>query len=112
MAQALDNLDVQYTYHVHEGNEGSTANGCYTNAVHTYESYTYQCPGTNTILRTSDGNHAGSAGKYNCDAYCGNFGNYGKKCTATRTGTRIVSTTYSLGCGKTEDTIESVTIIY
>ena len=107
-----DNLEVQYTYHVHEGSESATANGCYTNPVHTYETYTYQCPGYNTILRTSDGNHPGSAGKYNCDAYCANFGKKDEKCQAIRTGTRIASTIYELGCGKTEETIESATIIF
>ena len=112
MAEIFDNLEVQYTYHVHEGIEGSTANGCYINPVHTYETYTYQCPGYNTILRTSDGNHPGSAGKYNCDAYCANFGKKDEKCQAIRTGTRISSTTYTLGCGKTNETVESVTITY
>ena len=105
-------IEIQYTYHVHEGTEGSTANGCYTNPVHTYETYQYQCPGYNTILRTSDGNHPGSAGFYNCDAYCANYGKKGERCKAIRTGQRIVSTNYTLGCGKDENTIESATIKY
>ena len=115
-------LQISYTYHKHVDADGKQCDaheeqlksgGCFTTPKHTYESYTYLCGGTYNIIRTGDGNHLGSAGNYNCDNGCGNFSPFaGTRCTVQRTGTRIKSTSYTLSCGKTEQSVESATITY
>ena len=123
MQQALDNLDVQYTYHVHEGSEGTSANGCYTTPVyHNHiSSCTNICKGTMICVGGGEVNGSYMHG-YKCN-YCGrqefsggsekppwscgkNLGGYG----CGMSNTTIIG--YTLGCGKTEETVESVTITY
>lgn len=116
MSEILDNLDVQYTYHVHEGSESATANGCYTKAIyHSHINSCYiQCSGT----ANSKGG-AGNAWKYTCnkcnkDYWVGSWG-ADFPCTEKILSCGKTSSTidnYTLGCGKTEETIESATIIY
>ena len=132
MQQVLDNLDVQYTYHVHEGSASTTANGCYTTAVyHSHVTacyveatgsigqlrsyadsgiyaYTYGCNRCNTETgwirgNTIEGEHT-ETGKLSGTHYCGYM--------ITTCGKENTIEKYTLGCGKTEDTVESVTITY
>ena len=124
MVQALDTLEIQYTYHVHEGSEGTNENGCYTTPVyHSHMTSCYTtCPGTAIV-------HNGTVTdcarwQVTCNI-CGTTGyrwdpnkNYvpsNEPCTYTylicgKTTSTIEE--YVLGCGKTTDTIESATIIY
>lgn len=123
MSEVLDNLDVQYTYHVHEGSEGTTANGCYVKAsfhshVRKYCSpqvYCNQGPESNTNPDT------GSI-VYKYYGFCSNCGRkmyhngsiaY-EPCASCYTCGKSTSSieSYGIGCGKTEETIESVTIKY
>lgn len=114
-------MNVQYTYHVHEGAEGSTSNGCYTNAVyHSHTNNCYKsCSGSLTKTSSSDDQYV-----FKCNT-CGGT-NYRTKhdwennpsvrsCNLPKISCGKTTATiekYSLGCGKTEDTIESATIIY
>ena len=129
LAQALDNLEVQYTYHVHEGSAGTTANGCYTKAeVHNHVTTCYaKCTGT---IIANGQNTQNSDGTYNCMGTCNSCGKVPTLSGFTtskkngdslgscifRTSTLIcgksTNAIYALGCGKTEETIESATIIY
>ena len=61
------------------------------------------CPRTFT-------NKDNASGRNYCSEGCGNYGNYGNLCLAVRTGNRVKEVYYSLGCGKTESTVESATI--
>ena len=118
MAQTLDNLEVQYTYHVHEGNS-STVGGCY-NIPYYYYSYPQDvyCYHHNkgsagyeqgTFYRCNDcGN---TAWDYFPPTKIGTTTAYSYGYSVPSNGTEI-SKTYELGCGKTEKTIESATIIY
>ena len=118
---SVSNLNIIYTYHEHEGISDTTANGCYTTPVyHSHESSCYvTCTGT--MVRV-DSYKAGYPETTFYVLKC-------NKCGAEDTGTSkndkpcYIKTTncgkntntldhYSLGCGKTEDTIESATIIY
>lgn len=119
LADIRDNLDISYTYHEHRDSLGNiqsadyqsdTEGGCFTKKNEITETYTFVCNGIYNILRTSDGGHPGSAGKYDCSNHCGNYGNKNTVCKAVRTGTRVVQTYYTLDCGKTNDTIESAII--
>ena len=133
MSEVLDNLDVQYTYHVHEGSEGTTANGCYTKAV--YHSHMDSCyaQATGTIVQIPTYNDGGIyAFDYRCNRCNTTTGtirgdtnegihdeqgqlsgthNCGYSITVCGKTTDTVES-YSLGCGKTEETVESVTITY
>ena len=114
------NLNISYTYHVHEG-DASASGGCYTKAVmhsHT-DACNGPCPGTwgSRVQTVVDGI---TFYIYTCNT-CGITktttsydGVTGTNCGATtivcgKTG-RVES--YGLSCGKTEQTIESATIIY
>ena len=108
MAEVLDNLDVQYTLHVHDG-DGTIVSGCYGNVTRT-------CPGT--WIPTAASTYSGTwKTKYQCSS-CGVTGTYKSDhvnsttnpsglCGCTRTITSI-----GLICGKTTETVESVTITY
>lgn len=122
--QALDNLDVQYTYHVHEGSAGTTANGCYTKAtyhVHTgssssgggcytkstssttcgrslykYQPDAYTSPSTWNVACSSCGEGYTSGTASYCEQYIASK----PKCTKT-----ISTSTVTLTCGMTTSTI-------
>ena len=115
MQQVLDNLDVQYTYHVHEGSAGTTANGCYTLPVyHAHSNSCYKtCGGKQTIVSSNS-----SYMKVKCTS-CGDTSNEDPDydvfiCGVTTLICNKAGTisSYKLGCGKTIETIESATIIY
>ena len=107
IADGLSKVNVQYTYHVHEGNT-TDGGACYT-------SYTYTVNGgSHNIVGT--GKYSGSNEYYQC-VYCGKgeyscnipkYFNPNEACSKNI----IYMTGYQLGCGKTENTIESATIIF
>ena len=110
MAQSLDNLQVQYTYHVHEG-DGTSATGCYKAQINTCSNVLY--------ATDSNGNSydEGDVIYHICSIHgvvgCAPWETWisaGKPVTRV-CGTNM-GTKYVLNCGKTEETIESVTIIY
>lgn len=133
MNQTLSNLQVSYTYHIHEGNVGTTANGCYTKAVyHTHTGSSASGNGcyTNAITCTSTFTYQSSyfnqaqnhqVWTWICNG-CGrgvttwdssnpgvcNYTYYSLGCGKS---TSTIEK-YSLGCGKTTETIDSATIIY
>lgn len=96
IADGLSKVNIQYTYHVHEGNS-SAVGGCYGN-----------CTGYSPVYCECWGWVGGSYGCDNCHHALGMHGS--GYCTG------IVSnnpyTYIGLVCGKTTDTIESATIIY
>ena len=141
MANALDNLDVQYTYHVHEGSASTTANGCYTKEnyetcnVTSSSKYLGKSQSENGYYgfsgtRCTNGNHYYVTEITYNHSFCGNTHIiYSAECSCASDGwtphyqSRVVTagggtsshsifTGYDVGCGKTEDTIESATIIY
>ena len=98
LVENLDNLEVQYTYHVHSG-DTINGGGCYStpNMVNVY---------CNTTV------HDSSNGTETCDR-CGKF--YSGQVGFTITCNNVIGQTqdgYILGCGKSEETVESATIIY
>ena len=105
LAQALDNLQVSYQYHVHQG-DGTIVDGCYGNLTKTER---VQCGLKCTDTSWEDG------GRQYIAATCsnGHFNDYqsyiGKACPQM-----MNKTVNYIGpvCGKTEETVESVTIIY
>lgn len=96
IADGLSKANIQYTYHVHEG-DSSAVGGCYGN-----------CTGYQPVYCSCWGWVGGSYGCDNCHHAYGMHGS--GYCTG------IVSnnayTYIGLVCGKTTDTIESATIIY
>lgn len=111
VADGLSKVNIQYTYHEHIGSAGTTANGCYTSASSTPQYGTHK-----EYLPT------GAINAYICQ-YCSctmrymNEANYQwvTKATEKETCTKNIigyNYIYSLGCGKTTNTIESATIIY
>ena len=117
MQQTLNNLEVQYTYHVHEGSSGDTANGCYTTPE--YHTHTDSCYETITGRWSKTSDYTGAV--YVKCTRCGAKGTAGMGLEGTvhcsgKSLTCKIDTTiiiaYTLGCGKTEDTIESATIIF
>lgn len=128
LAQALDNLEVQYTYHIHEGSEGTTANGCYITPV--YHSHVSSCYSSHTSSWMHTGEHVqtGTEGQWACQYQCSICGqrysqnnNQGSHSTKppTKTHSTLICTkststidNYTLGCGKNEGDIESAIIIY
>lgn len=125
LAQALDNLEIQYTYHIHEGSEGTTSNGCYTKPItHSHNNACY-CSGyfthngTNVKNCSFDNNTIYPIVCSNCGRYEQWYGKDMSRYGAYNVCGRFICTKstseilkYSLGCGKTEGTIESATIIY
>ena len=123
---ATENIDIQYTYHEHTGTS-STKGGCYTVDV--------ACGGTKDLKLNSPscyngrswGNCHTSSG-YVCSTHgcyydsskgqmnCKCPGHYEcKSCGAVHDslyGICNVTRSYTVGCGKTTDTIESATIIF
>ena len=120
-----DNLQVQYTYHVHDG-DGTSESECYSAVYHTHSSSCYRtCTGSK--IATAEGTESGSGykGPYKCNS-CGitgtdygsykqfvgqNFGTCGRSILKCSISTSTISG-YEVSCGKTEETIESATIIY
>lgn len=121
-----DNLQVEYTFHKHEGSPGSVANGCYFYPIyHQHDtsspcyvpaqwSSNYQHMGADPVNPGNEVYRCRSCGTYmyartgtnpaahKCrDAYY--------NCGKTPGGT---IDSYTLGCNKTEETVESVTIKY
>lgn len=117
MTSAMENIDIQYTYHEHQG-EPSINGGCYTTPVyHSHVSNCYsKCTGTLYSL-----NNTGTETQWRCPkcdwkGYRSNSSGtkYGDPCptsviSCSLTGTIIA---YDIGCGKTTDTVESATIIF
>lgn len=115
VADGLSKVNIQYTYHVHQGTEGTTANGCYTKPVyHTHSSCYRVCGGHQYTISTHSSyimvrcESCGAETKEIKDYNSFICGQAVLKCGKT---TSTVEK-YTLGCGKTEDTIESATIIY
>lgn len=117
LTSAMENIDIQYTYHEHQG-ESFTNGGCYTVPVyhsHTNSCYS-QCSGTIYSLNSTATQTQWRCNKCGWQAYIDNVHNtkYGDPCKqnviSCTSGGTIVS--YSLGCGKTTDTVESATIIF
>ena len=95
-AEALGNLNVIYNYHVHEG-DTSQVGGCYGNLTGIQP---VLC-GCNSYVYANDNGHP----------YCANcYHNHSGKCQGTVSYTQY--TYIGLTCGKTEETIESVTFVY
>lgn len=132
VADGLSKVNIQYTYHNHEGSEGTAANGCYTTAVcHSHISSCYaRCNGPMYVTKKGTQNSGGSwDAPIQCD-WCGGGDTWtaaaqqqhvGQEFPRYRcqrvTGYSCGKTTstvekYTLGCGKTTETIESATIIY
>ena len=123
MAEVLDNLDVQYTYHVHEGSEGITANGCYTAPVyHAHSNSCYSSCNGSWKYSSSFNEDGETYYRVKCSG-CGGADTFIKhewesgKIYSCRTRILTCNKTgfienYVLGCGKDETTIESVTILY
>lgn len=127
LAEALDNLEIQYTYHEHTGSEGTTANGCYIMPViHTHLTNCY-CAGTlyDTGQRQEAIHPTWTA--YYIVSRCSGCGatpwlmtnggrdeswKLGTTCGALICGKTNTVEGYILGCGKDETTVESVTIKY
>lgn len=133
VADGLSKVNIQYTYHVHEGSSGETANGCYTMPqYHVHSAYGGSCyspiyhwHGTNgckyeegwkcdrcIVCRTNGcvdlcGGSCGPYYYWSCGISEGQVTGYSISCGLTNA---IIG--YSLGCGKTTTTIESATIIY
>ena len=107
MTNAMDNFNIVYTYHEHEGSEGTEANGCYTTANNILTGY-----GTHNLRAT---NEYYDVHMWMECIYCGGRWlncNIPQYYNPTCDKQPQYNTTYTLGCGKTEETIESVTIIY
>lgn len=123
MTETLDNLEVQYTYHKHEGTEGTTANGCYIKPVyHVHRNSCYSTPCGGSLYVS----YVNGTASYNitCNR-CGQTGFVGQTWWDNGSVSRVCSNksiicglttstidSYTLSCGKTENTIESATIIY
>lgn len=126
VADGLSKVNIQYTYHAHTGNAGTTANGCYTAPVyHTHISSCYsKCGGSVSVIYHDNSNNTYVL---SCSK-CGRESSIDKAIYWEQTNGDLVSicnqsklsckkTTsviekYTLGCGKTTETIESATIIY
>lgn len=119
IADGLAKVNVTYVYHQHEGTS-STKGGCYTNPVyHSHTSSCYSpCPGLRVYVAHIDNGEC----KYQCSV-CGTIRYLGgglKKyhntpCDISTVTCGISTSTivgYSLGCNKTENTIEQAIINY
>ena len=96
VTEALGNLNVVYTYHTHEG-DNTQVGGCYGNLTGIKP---VLC-GCTSYVYANDNGHP----------YCANcYHNHDGKCQGTVSYTQY--TYIGLNCGKTEETIESVTIVY
>lgn len=117
---AVQNLDISYTYHSHEG-EAAAGTGCYT--VPVYHTHEAACLGTTTSscgCTTDKGWHEvpNNGAPYPACDNCGHFYHqsspcgYGTTVSYYKCGLDQAIEGYSLGCGKTEQTIETATIKY
>ena len=117
LTSAMENIDIQYTYHEHQG-ESFTNGGCYTVPVyhsHTNSCYS-KCPSTIYYLNSTDTQSQFRCNKCGWQGYIDKVHNprTGDPCpnsviSCSLTGTIIA---YDIGCGKTTDTVESATIIF
>ena len=123
ISDGLSKANIQYVYHIHEGNAGSFANGCYTKEVyHRHISGCYGiCNGTIKVGYTGwdEGLQVTFYYQYcqSCGAdYTSTSNKNGGTCTNSvpKCGKSTTTTIdgYTIGCGKTTDTIESATIIF
>ena len=93
-----DRIDIEYKYHVHTGNDTS-AGGCYI-AQNVSQTCNCRCDNYGKYIPYDDG-------EYYC-THCRhpwNWHHSGGSCNGT-----IQVTTYVLGCGKTEETIEQAIV--
>ena len=119
LAQIMDNLNIQYTYHTHIG-DTNIGGECYMKNPHTHSTYCY--PAVNCNRKSSE--HPDKPGWWyflgNCSnghqvtilelGYLGGGIGYCSRCSFICG--IDTSDTYVTSCGKTEETIESATIIY
>ena len=120
MANITDNLNISYTYHLHSGNE-TNGDGCYTTPVYyySYTAYTYCNHPNLAYAEVGDGDDfyrcydcgTTSINKKPSPKVTGSYTAYEEGYTIP-SGATLISTTYEIWCGKTEDTIESATITY
>lgn len=115
MAEALDNLEVQYTYHVHEG-VSNVIGGCYGNksvlcgnVIFKEDAFSSEC---SSSVCTSYYKKIFMCSTCNQQTgwYCTNYNNCGT--AQGLCGGQHYKANIDLICGKTTDTIESATIIY
>lgn len=117
IADGLSKVKVQYVYHVHTGN-AAEGGGCYTSPIyHTHSGACYvegehnsSCPSHIAFHPYDCGSvHDWDGDGHGCDGFilydCG-----GHSVLSCSLGNTILG--YSLGCGKTEETIETATIFY
>lgn len=109
VADGLSKVNVVYTYHAHEGNS-SAVGGCYGNKSEIRYNYTYcSCPDADDLYWPS---WAGRPICGLCDHPSDTHSGTGSKCGAVTSQTPYTYNYIGLTCGKTEETIESATIIY
>ena len=106
VADGLSKVNVQYTYHVHEG-DSSAVGGCYGNKSEIRYNYTYcNCTEVPDVYWPS----------WSDNPLCSECDHPqhkdGVKCGRQTSKTPYTYNYIGLTCGKTEDTIESATIIY
>lgn len=133
-AVALDALDVQYTYHVHVDNDGNKITsdsilieygGCATNGFHKHTDSCYkECKVTKRVSHTTapgvDGNTSTVYHMVEEHSGCGQATTiYSSMSNETTSYTHQYTTcgntpinAYKIGCGKTEESIESATIVF
>lgn len=130
-AQSINSVAISYTYHKHTNGNGdivtkatvyssAAPGGCYIAAGHKHNAIT-TCSTTTTKTKKTHTHsmHAGTC------PHCGHVTHEGDtdsngyanhSCTYTSTTTSYTcgspTNTWKLGCGKTESTIESATIIF
>lgn len=126
-AQKLEGLDISYQYHTHKDSKGNvtsanarfdTPSGCFTTSNIVYKTESRQCNGTwvsiginhDEIMTTIQCNGCGTVShRSGCLPIGTNCGTHtGYLHYQVDTGQRY----YTLGCGKTENSIESATIVY
>lgn len=114
----LNGISISYVYHQHTGS-ASSGSGCYTKGIHNHTSSCGIKYGTHHVVNTD---HYDGGNVYRECIYCGmggyvyddwHTGDWGT-CYSNQVGYSCGSPTnsYALGCGKTENTIESATIIF
>lgn len=114
----LDGISINYIYHSHSGNS-NTKGGCYTKAIHNHTESCSKEYGTHHVVFTE---HYDGARVYMKCTYCGLGGYYsdgwdiGDWGTCEKNIKRYTcgspAQSYGLGCGKTENSIESATIVF
>ena len=121
----VENLNIQYNYHIHEGTPNIIANGCYKTPVyhsHTTNCYRY-CSGVWVFVKRDENEHGVTQDFYRCSNGCSigyvgspykNGSGSGNPCSNRSLSCSLSGTieTHTFGCGKTDSTIESAIIIY